>query len=392
MTMRRWNFMHNMTEDLRRYLAGNSSLGAVAKYIKNNSADFLSWKNYINRLLESNGGKYTRFADKIGFSKNTVKKWCIDGKKPQNRDDFIKIAFGLNMDQEQTNHLLKKYGGYAKLYSKDLYDAIIIYVINKRQNNYDDPAYSFDSISRWNERLGEIRREAYENYKQNKARMKKHETLSTVVANQRLLGLTGDDDFEQYILKNKEIFFNTYDKLIGFIDDFIRIRGDEYADIHDSDETGFSLHALAKEKGLNSSFEIALSQLKTKRILPKRSQLITIGVLLNMVESDINTMLQLANMSELYPRDQIDALMIFLLMSAVRENPELEFNNAQRYLYNGSDRRLKAQYRQAVERYYNEEFGEFNDDLDDIFNYIRSQTNEADETGELTEILGKFVE
>ena len=97
-------------------------------------------------------------------------------------------------------------------------------------------------------------------------------------------------------------------------------------------------------------------------------------------------------MSELYPRDQIDALMIFLLMSAVRENPELEFNNAQRYLYNGSDRRLKAQYRQAVEKYYNEDFGEFNDDLDDVFNYIRSQTNEADQTGELTEILKKFVE
>ena len=93
---------------------------------------------------------------------------------------------------------------------------------------------------------------------------------------------------------------------------------------------------------------------------------------------NINTMLRLANMSPLYPRDQIDALMIFLLMNAVRENPELEFNNAQRYLYNGSDSRLKPQYRRAVEEYYSREWGEFNDEIDDVFNYIRRQIEETD--------------
>ena len=50
--------------------------------------------------------------------------------------------------------------------------------------------------------------------------------------------------------------------------------------------------------------------------------------------------------------------MIFLLNRAVQENPELEYNNAQRYLFNGSDLRLKAQYRKSVEEYYNTEFGD----------------------------------
>ena len=370
--------MPEMTEYIRRDLAENNSLGAVAAYIKSNGDGFLVRKNYINHLLETNGGKYTRFADKIGFSKNTVKKWCLEGKKPQNRDDFIKIAFGLNMDLEQTNRLLTKYGSYAELYPKDLYDAIVIYVINRRQTDFGNPAYGFDSIEQWNARLNGIREEAYVSFKAKKERMKRGETLSTVVAHQNLAGLSGDDDFERYILQNKEVFFNTYDKLIRFIDDFLRIRGDEYNDVHDADEGAFSLHALAKEKGLGGSLESALSQLKTKRILPKRSQLITIGVLMNMVERDINTMLRLANMSPLYPRDQIDALMIFLLMNAVRENPELEFNNAQRYLYNGSDSRLKPQYRRAVEEYYSREWGEFNDEIDDVFNYIRRQIEETD--------------
>ena len=148
--------MPEMTEYIRRDLAENNSLGAVAAYIKSNGDGFLVWKNYINHLLETNGGKYTRFADKIGFSKNTVKKWCLEGKKPQNRDDFIKIAFGLNMDLEQTNRLLTKYGSYAALYPKDLYDAIVIYVINRRQTDFGNPAYGFDSIEQWNARLNGI--------------------------------------------------------------------------------------------------------------------------------------------------------------------------------------------------------------------------------------------
>ena len=187
-----------MTEYIRRDLAENNSLGAVAAYIKSNGDGFLVWKNYINHLLETNGGKYTRFADKIGFSKNTVKKWCLEGKKPQNRDDFIKIAFGLNMDLEQTNRLLTKYGSYAALYPKDLYDAIVIYVINRRQTDFGNPAYGFDSIEQWNARLNGIREEAYVSFKAKKERMKRGETLSTVVAHQNLAGLSGDDDFERH--------------------------------------------------------------------------------------------------------------------------------------------------------------------------------------------------
>lgn len=365
--------MSNVTQYVRMDLIDNGSLGSVIDYIKDNRNSFISWKNYINYLLESNGGKYTRFADKIGFSKNTVKKWCVEGKKPQNRDAFIKIAFGLNMNLEQTNHLLQKYGSYSRLYPKDLYDAIIIYVIQKRQGDFDNPSYSYDSIKKWNEKLADIRREVHEKYKENQLKLLNGKTFSTVMAHQNIVSIKDDLDFENYILQNKEVFFNSYRKLIRFIDDFIKIRADEYGLVHDKDEEAFSLHALVKKKGLGDSLEVALSQLRTKRILPKRNQLITIGVLLNMVEQDINTMLELANMQMLYPRDQLDAMMIVMLTNAVEENPDLELKNAMSYIQGGSNLKLREQYRSEVERFYNCDFGCFNDNLDDIFDYIREQ-------------------
>lgn len=380
--------MSNTTQYVRMDLVDNGSLGSVIDYIKDNRNSFISWKNYINYLLESNGGKYTRFADKIGFSKNTVKKWCVEGKKPQNRDAFIKIAFGLNMNLEQTNHLLQKYGSYSRLYPKDLYDAIIIYVIQKRQGDFDNPSYSYDSIKKWNEKLADIRREVHEKYKENQLKLLNGKTLSTVMAHQNIVSINDDSDFENYILQNKEVFFNSYRKLIRFIDDFIKIRANEYEQIHDRDEEAFSLHALVKKKGLGDSLEVALSQLRTKRILPKRNQLITIGVLLNMVEQDINTMLELANMQQLYPRDQLDAMMIFLLTNAVEENPDLELKNALSYIQGGSNRQLRECYRAEAERFYNCKFEFFNDDLNDIFDYIREQ---VESTEDFDEVIGEVI-
>ena len=70
--------MSSTTQYVRMDLVDNGSLGSVIEYIKNNRNNFLSWKNYINYLLESNGGKYTRFADKIGFSKKSrLRKYVI---------------------------------------------------------------------------------------------------------------------------------------------------------------------------------------------------------------------------------------------------------------------------------------------------------------------------
>ena len=133
--------------------------------------------------------------------------------------------------------------------------------------------------------------------------------------------------------------------------------------------------------------ENAVSLLRNNRVLPKRNQLITLGVLLNMTEQDLNHMLDLANMLPLYPRDQIDALMIYLLTKAVEENPELESGNAMSYVEYGSNLALKKSYRQYLDDYFQRDMGEFDSDLDDVAQYISEQLKEV----ELEDIIGLEV-
>lgn len=368
--------MSSPTVYVRKDIEQNSSLSMLLEYIRHNSDSFINWKKYINHLVEINGGKYTRFAQKTGFSKNTVKKWCTEGKKPQNRDDFIKIAFGVNMNLEETNKLLKKYGSYAELYPKDLNDAIIIYLLNRRQGDYDNPQFSYASIEQWTNRLASIREEIIESQKRRLERLSNRTTVQTTLAFNTIKAIDNDKDFEMYILQNKSVFFSTYDKLILFIDDFIGMQKEKHAHLHDEDEPSYSLHALAQQKGLNKTLENAVSMLKQNRILPKRHQLITLGILLNMTEQDLNHMLNLANMLPLYPRDQIDALMIYLLTSAVRENPELESSNAMAYVEYGTNLALRKRYREYLDQYFQLELAEFDSDLDDVAQYISEQVKD----------------
>ena len=370
--------MSNPTVYIRKNIEQNNSLSMLLEYIRHNSDSFINWKKYINHLVEVNGGKYTRFAQQTGFSKNTIKKWCVEGKKPQNRDDFIKIAFGVNMNLEETNVLLKKYGSYAELYPKDLNDAIIIYLLNRRQGDFDNPQYSYASIEQWNNRLASIREEIIQSQKSRIERISNRATVHTTLAFNIITAIDNDKDFETYILQNKSVFFSTYDKLIRFIDDFIEIQKKKHSQLHDKDEPGYSLHAIAQQIGLNKTLENAVSLLRQKRVLPKRHQLITIGILLNMTEQDINHMLDLANMLPLYPRDQIDAMMIYLLTKAVEENPELESSNAMAYVEYGSNLALKKRYRDYLDKYFQLELAEFDSDLDDIAQYISKQIKSID--------------
>lgn len=370
--------MGSSTVYVRKDIEQNSSLAMLLEYIRHNSDSFINWKKYINHLVEVNGGKYTRFAQQTGFSKNTIKKWCIEGKKPQNRDDFIKIAFGVNMNLEETNVLLQKYGSYAELYPKDLNDAIIIYLLNRRQSDFDNPQFSYASIELWTNRLASIREEIIQSQKRRIEQISNSSNVQTTLALHTIKAIDNDKDFETYILQNKSVFFSTYDKLICFIDDFMGMQKEKHSQLHDEDEPGYSLHALAQQKGLNKTLENAISMLKQNRILPKRHQLITLGVLLNMTEQDINLMLNLANMLPLYPRDQIDALMIYLLSKAVEENPELESSNAMAYLEYGFNLALRKRYRDYLDKYFQLDLAEFDSDLDNIAQYISDQIKDID--------------
>lgn len=363
-----------MYSDKTMYVEKNiyhkDSISDLIEYIQQEKDSFLNWQFYINQQLQLRGCSYEKFGKMVGFSKNTIRSWCCNGTMPRSRDMFIKLAFGLKMNVDETNELLTKYGKYSALYAKDLYDAITIYVINQRVGNWDDERYCYDSLEKWNNKFEEI-------FKAHQVNRKYYYDPKTIGVYNDISGIKDDSAFEEYVLANKEIFFSSYSSLICFIDDFIQIRISEKKD--DTDETKYSWHKYVTEKGLDSSFEIMISRLKRDGLLPRREQLIALGIHLNMVENDINKMLSLANMKELYARDMAESLIMYLLRNAEIADPDLQLNNAWKYVMATSDRKLKKEYQDIIERYYCNDTAEdwSEEGIEDLAEYIIKMINES---------------
>lgn len=375
-----------MISDKTLYIEKNiyhkESISDLIEYIRQENDNFLNWQFYINQQLQLRGCSYEKFGKMVGFSKNTIKSWCCNGTMPRSRDMFIRLAFGLKMNVEETNELLTKYGKYSALYAKDLYDAITIYIINQRVDNWDDERYCYDSLEKWKNKFEEI-------FKAHQVNPKYYYDPQTIGVYNDITGIADDSAFEEYILSNKEVFFSSYSGLICFIDDFIQIRLSEKNDI---DETKYSWHKYVTEKGLDSSFEIMISRLKHDGLLPRREQLIALGIHLNMVANDINKMLSLANMKELYARDMAESLIMYLLRNAEIADPDLQLNNAWKYVMSTSDRKLKREYQDIIERYYSDDT---NDDwseegIEDLSEYIIKMINDNTEDG-ITEKLSYLI-
>ena len=358
--------MDTNTLYVKKCVLSQKSAMDLITFIDNNKSDFLDWQRYINYQVEMRGCSYERFAKQTGFSKNTIKNWCVNGTMPQNRYMFIKLAFGLGLDVEQTNKLLTQHGKYSALYAKDLYDSIVIYVLNKRLVDKDNEKYQYKYLHHWFEKFKEIK--IHRNINK-----KFYFEDKTIGVYNSILNIKEDNEFEKFILENKNIFFSSYSALVIFIEDFIEIRKSELEDEND-ENVKYSWHRYLKEKNLSGSFEKTLSDLKNHGILPKREQLISLGIHLNMVSSDIDKMLSLAHMRELYAKDKVESLLLYLLRNAVLTDPDLELNNACRYVGRASSRQFKKEYNEVIERYFGQsDLPEWEECIENLSDYIRDQ-------------------
>lgn len=356
------------TKSMKDNILSQKSAKDLMNYINHNTDLFIDWKTYINEIVGLFGHSYEAFAKATGFSRSTVRNWCINGTLPKSRDAFIKLSFGLKMDLEQTNELISKYGKYSKLYAKDIYDAITIYIINKRTNNWNNKNYQYDSLNKWIEK--------YKNFKT--VGFKTNHSLfapKTMSVYNNILDIQDDYDFEIFLDENKSIFLTSYSRLISYIEDFIRIRNYEMSDVlNEKAFENYSWHRIIKEKNLVPYFEKIWSNLKIQGILPSRRHLIAFGIHLNMTAEDIDKMLSLAHMEKLYAKDKVESVLLYFLRHAVKTDPDLELNNAYKYIALSSSKEFIKEYRDIINKYIGKsDIPEWNECIDDLTEYIRNK-------------------
>ena len=112
--------------------------------LKNNMCE-ITLKDYLNRMLYEKGLIVADVVRGSGVKKQYVHQIFNGDRKHPSRDVLLAIAFGLHLDETETQRMLSL-GGCSKLYAKDSRDAIIIFCL---ENGYslsktDDILYEND--------------------------------------------------------------------------------------------------------------------------------------------------------------------------------------------------------------------------------------------------------
>lgn len=339
------------TTTLYRELSNCKKDEELVLYLENYEKYQLNWKNYISEQMMITGLSYEKFGNLCGFSKNTIKSWCNEGVLPRNREHYIKLGFGLGMNEEELNHLLTTYGGYPALYAKDVYDAICIFLLQKRTENMEDERYQYGMLKLWYERYEEF-------CKNHSVNLKFYREEETHSLHREILMQKDEKEFQNFLESHQDIFCCSYSKLIVFMEDYIRIRCKETME----EDKEISAHHLFLEKNLDGSFEVAFSKLKRHGIVPARQLLISFGMAMNMTLKEMNTMLEFANMRSLYVRNRWECIMIYLLQRFGEEHPVVELENAFKMEQITRNPKLRDEYQKIIRYFYELDDGACADD------------------------------
>lgn len=119
------------TGELTNQIKKSSNIG---KFLTENKSELLS--KTIPELLNELLIKKNLEKPNIIKNSNLTRSYgyqIFNGDKKPSRDKLIALSFGMELDLEETQNLLKK-SGYRELYSRDSRDSIIIFAINKKRN------------------------------------------------------------------------------------------------------------------------------------------------------------------------------------------------------------------------------------------------------------------
>jgi len=368
------------TEYMRQEAEKCEDLDDVVQFFDKYSDYYVDWKSYINSLIKKyDKASVGKFANRCGFSVNTVKKWCINGDMPRSRKEFIKLALGLNFNIDETNKLLQRFGKYHKLYPKNIEDAICIFSVSNKLSfdEYEDLKKEFINI--YTATIDKLINDDPNVY---------DSRTETIQSN--LLDIKIKTDLEKYISEYYPIFTDAYKKLINFIDAYIKINSLDLVTSQNDSVNAF-LESHIDSAGLVSVYNDMVSELRRHKSIPEKKKLIAFGLHLNMTLDDFNYMLGLAGMEPLCAKDKLESVLIYALNNIVLNNPGMELSNAMLLEKYAADAEIQGRCIEIINDYYRLELNDViefdsSDDLkrrgvpdsDELMEYIKTQIRQLD--------------
>ena len=116
----------------------------IKDFLANNQENMLTltFPEYLMMLLRQKKRKRADVVRDSGLEKAYVYQ-IFNGEKKPSRDKLIAIAFGLHLDAEETQRMLKL-GGCSELYARVARDAVILFAVQRGMDiaAADDLLYS----------------------------------------------------------------------------------------------------------------------------------------------------------------------------------------------------------------------------------------------------------
>ncbi|MCR5790332.1 MAG: helix-turn-helix transcriptional regulator [Lachnospiraceae bacterium] len=258
------------------------------------------WKRVIAGLMEESGLSVSDMAKKCGISRQAVMKWQT-GSIPKSRDMFIRIALAAGYSLEQTDQFLKKYGRCPELYAKTLEDAVYIFILSS-----DHIEHSYQSFL---EITDELKRSM-----DMPAKHSLEESFETGTYMRLLTDVSSVPELAEFIAEHARVYKQQYRKLYAYIEMYIE------SNLLSEESARDSVYALAERQQWSASLRTCVSEIHNRKWYPQRNKIISLGIHLNMDVEQLNYMLQLAHMSELYAKNPFESSIIFALNSAALED------------------------------------------------------------------------
>lgn len=257
----------------------------------------MMWQEKIQQILTDTGYSVKQFAALCRVSEPAVRKWR-NGSLPQSRDMFLRIGFAAGYNIDEMNLFLKRYGRCPQLYVKTLEDSVCMFVLRSQTIPHTYGAF-LEVLDYIRKGLQEEMPAAMQ-FSYGTDKMLEH--FSDLASVEELISFT-----KANARSYKEAYARLYSYVLAFVQiNLYDITDDQYA----------SFHSMASESGWSSSLRHCISEIRNRRWFPLRHKIISLGLHLNMDLDDINKMLQYAQMEPLYPKNPVEAAVIFALEEA----------------------------------------------------------------------------
>lgn len=321
----------------------------------------VDWEKYYNDIVDdylkrnkkiSQMDFYKYISWQCGVSVDTVRKTWRKAF-PSKRISFVFLLLALDMDIEQINCALNRYGKQPQLYVKNISDAICLYLVqsNKCENDYP----ICERYKRIEKRiLDDLEKGSFDDIISSLDKGDK--STPTDIMGVGFGKIADEDGFYNFVKSHLNEFKMAYTKLYKFIEDYMK-------------ENYFTMSMLTEYEGIHKNFNNKYSTLKKMCECPTRNELIALGIAMCMTVEELNQMLSVAHMEPMCPKDRIEAAIIFVISDIRRNFPDI-FND------NSTDTGLELNEKEMLNylnyrKRRNTEYIEFGPEDAEMMNYLK---------------------